>query len=170
MLGEKRKRIARTSLEAAKLETRRVIAQIAAGRQHEEPLSLAETEDYQLAKERLAPFKISLLTAIEEWIAGRGKNSQVTGKTVAEVMEEFLTSKQVAGASVFHLKDRKYRMQKFAAVSPDRIDRISTHEFEIWMNGLGVSGRTRNNYRNAAEARLSFPSCALSGAALWPVR
>ncbi len=71
MLGEKRKRITRTSLEAAKLEARRVIAQIAAGRQHEEPLSLAEAEDYRLAKERLAPFKVSLLTAIEEWIAGR---------------------------------------------------------------------------------------------------
>jgi integrase len=149
MLGEKRKRITRTSLEAAKLEARRVIAQIAAGRRNEEALSLAEVEDYRLAKERPAPFKVSLLTAIEEWIAGRGKSAQVTGKTVPEVMEEFLTSKQVEGASVFHLEDRKYRMQKFAAAFPGRIDRISTHEIEVWMNGLGVSGRTRNNYRNA---------------------
>ncbi len=149
MLGEKRKRITRTSLEAAKLEARRVIAQVAAGRRNEEALSLAEVEDYRLAKERLAPLKVSLLTALEEWIAGRGKSAQVMGKTVPEVMEEFLTSKQVEGASVFHLEDRKYRMQKFATAFPGRIDRISTHEIEVWMNGLVVSGCTRNNYRNA---------------------
>ena len=149
LLGEKRKRITRTSLEAAKLEARRLIAQIASGRAHEEPMTLAEVEDYRLAKGKLVPFGVSLLSAVEEWIAGRGKTPRIITKTVAEVAEEFLISKRVEGVGFFHLEDRKYRMNKFAASFPGRIDQISAHEIEVWLNGLGVSARTRNNYRNA---------------------
>ena len=149
LLGEKRKRITRTSLEAAKIEARKLIAQIASGRAHEEPMTLSEVEDYRLAKGKLGPFNVSLLTAVEEWIAGRGKTPRLITKTVAEVADEFLTSKRVEGAGFFHLEDRKYRMNKFATSFPGRIDLVSTHEIEVWLNGLKVSGRTRNNYRNA---------------------
>ena len=149
LLGEKRKRITRTSLEAAKIEARKLIAQIASGRAHEEPMTLSEVEDYRLAKGKLGPFNVSLLTAVEEWIAGRGKAAGLITKTVAEVADEFLTSKRVEGAGFFHLEDRKYRMNKFASSFPGRIDLVSTHEIEVWLNGLKVSGRTRNNYRNA---------------------
>ena len=149
LLGEKRKRITRTSLDAAKIEARKLIAQIASGRAHEEPMTLAEVEDYRLAKGKLVPFGVSLLSAVEEWIAGRGKTPRIITKTAAEVAEEFLTSKRVEGVGFFHLEDRKYRMNKFAASFPGRIDQISAHEIEVWLNGLGVSARTRNNYRNA---------------------
>ncbi len=149
LLGKARKRITRASLDAAKIEARKLIAQIASGRAHEERMTLAEVEDYRLAKNKVAPFGMSLLSAIEEWIAGRGKTPRVISKTVAEVVEEFLTSKRVEGVSFFHLEDRKYRMNKFAAAFPGGIDQITTHEIEIWLNGLGISGRTRNNYRNA---------------------
>ncbi len=149
LVGKKRKRITRASLDAAKIEARKLIAQIASGRAHEERMTLAEVEDYRIAKNKLAPFGMSLLSAIEEWIAGRGKIPRVISKTVAEVVEEFLTSKRVEGVSFFHLEDRKYRMNKFAAAFPGPIDQITTHEIEVWLNGLGISGRTRNNYRNA---------------------
>jgi integrase len=150
LLGEKRKRITRASLEAAKLEARKLIAQIASGRQHEEPLTLAEVEDYRLAKNLLAPHRVSLVTAIEEWIAGRAKTSARTvTKKVPEILEEFLTSKQTEGVSFFHLEDRKYRLKKFASAFPGRIDLITTPEVEVWLNGLSVGSRTRNNYRNA---------------------
>jgi hypothetical protein len=49
LLGEKRKRITRASLDAAKVEARKLIAQIASGRAHEEQMTLAEVEDYRLA-------------------------------------------------------------------------------------------------------------------------
>lgn len=150
LLGEKRKRITRASLDAAKLEARKLIAQIASGRAHEEPMTLAEVEDYRLAKDKLAPFKVSLLTAVEEWIAGRSKTSRVITKSVREIVDEFLVSKEVEGVSFFHLEDRKYRLKKLAGAFPGRIDQITTHEVETWLNGLGVSARTRNNYRNAA--------------------
>lgn len=110
LLGEKRKRITRTSLDAAKIEARKLIAQIASGRAHEEPMTLAEG--------KLVPFDVSLLSAVEEWIAGRGKTPRIITKTVAEVAEEFLISKRVEGVGFFHLEDRKYRMNKFAASFP----------------------------------------------------
>ena len=150
MVGKTRKRITRTSLDAAKTEARKLINQIASGRTHEVPLTLAQTEDYRLAMLKIAPFNVSLLTAVEDWIAGRGKNPHLVSKTVPQIVEEFLTAKQVEEASFYHLEDRKYRLNKFAKSFPGRIERISTHEIEVWLNGLAVSGRTRNNYRNAA--------------------
>lgn len=148
-LGGKRKRITRASLETAKIEARKLIAQIATGRAHEEPLTLAEVEDYRLAKNKIAEFGVSLLTVVEEWLGGKGKIKKLIAKNVAEIIEEFLTSKRVEGVSPFHLEDRKCRLNRFAAACPGRIDRITTHEVEVWLNGLGVSARTRNNYRNA---------------------
>ena len=52
MLGENRKRITRASLDEAKIEARKLIAQIASGRAHEEVMTLAEVEDYRLAKKQ----------------------------------------------------------------------------------------------------------------------
>ena len=69
-------------------------------------MTLAEVEDYRLAKDKLTPFKVSLLTAVEEWIAGRGKTSRVITKTVSEIIDEFLTTKQVEGVGFFHLEDQ----------------------------------------------------------------
>ena len=88
-------------------------------------MTLAEVEDYRLAKGKLVPFGVSLLSAVEEWIAGRGKTPRIITKTAAEVAEEFLTSKRVEGVGFFHLEDRKYRMNKFAASFPGRIDQLS---------------------------------------------
>ena len=68
VLGGKRKRITRASLDSAKIEARRLLAQIGSGRQAEELLSISEAEDYRLAKEKLAPHGVTLLTAVEEWI------------------------------------------------------------------------------------------------------
>ena len=46
-----------------KTEARKLIAQIASGRAYEEPMTLAEVEDYRLAQGRLVPFGVSLLGA-----------------------------------------------------------------------------------------------------------
>ena len=140
-----------TYLEAAKIEARLVIAKIAKGRQHEELLPIAEVEDYRLAKERVKPFGVSLLTAIDEWVADRSKKAAVVAKNVPEIVEEFLTSKKVEGVSFFHMENRKYRLNTFASAFTGKIDRITTHEIEVWLNSLEVSGRTRNNCKRSAK-------------------
>ncbi len=149
LLGETRKRITRTSLEKAEVEARKLIAQIASGRAHEEPMTLSEVQDYRLAKGKIAGMEVSLLTVVEEWLAGKSRARRNITKKVGEVLDEFLASKEVEGASFFHREDRKYRLKKFAEAFSGKIDQITTHEVEVWLNGLGVNGRTRNNYRSA---------------------
>ena len=149
MLGEKRKRVTRTSLEAAKLEARKLINQIASGRSDQAALSLAETEDYRLAKQRLAPFDVSLLTAVEDWISNRRRTGSLVAKRVTVVVAEFLAEKELEGVGSLHLSDRKSRLKKFAASFQGRIDRITAIEIQVWLKEIGGSHRTRSNYRNA---------------------
>lgn len=52
-LGKERKRITRSSLDAAKTEARSLIS---AGRVNEEPLTRAEAQDYRLAMKKLEPY------------------------------------------------------------------------------------------------------------------
>jgi integrase len=149
LVGKTRKRITRTSLDAAKIEARKLIAQIISGRKNEELLSIGEAEDYRLAKQKLAPYGISLLTAVEDWINHHQRSKQLITKTVPSVVEEFLTAKELEGVGKLHLVDRQSRLKRFARSFSGRIDRITTAEIELWLRENGRSRRTQSNYRNA---------------------
>jgi len=156
MLGGKRKRITRASLDAAKIEARRLLAQIASGRQDEELLSIAEAEDYRLAKEKLTSHGVSLLTAVEEWISFKTKIGQLVAKTVPEIVNELLTAKEVEGVSKRHLEDRRSRLNRFAREFSCRIDRVTANDIELWLKRLDISSRTKNNYRSALQQLFRF--------------
>ncbi len=156
VLGETRKRITRTSLEAAKLEARKLIAQIASGRSDEVPLTLLEAEDYRLSKQKLVPYGISLLTAIEEWISYHSKAKHLIEKPVPEVVEEFLALKKLEGVSPLHLADRQSRLRRFAKGFPGRIDRVATSEIELWLTAIKGTRCTQRNYRNAVLQLFRF--------------
>jgi len=156
MLGTQRKRITRASLEAAKIEARRLIAQISSGRRNEDLLSISEAEDYRLAKHRVAPFGVSLLGAIEEWIIFKTKIGKLTSKAVPDIVDELLTAKELEGISQRHLEDRRSRLNRFAREFPGRIDSITATEIEHWLNGLKIGSRTKNNYRSALQQLFRF--------------
>ena len=156
VLGGTRKRITRTSLEAAKTEARRLLAQISTGRQNDAFLSIAEAEDYRLAKQKVREHGVSLLTAIEEWISLRTKIGQVTPKSVPEIVEELLTAKELEGVSKRHLEDRRSRLHRFADDFQGRIDHITAAEMDRWLNGMKISTRTKNNYRGAIQQLFRF--------------
>ena len=137
VIGGSRKRITRASLDAAKIEARRLLAQIASGRQDEKLLSISEGEDYRLAKEKLAPHGVSLLTAVEEWISFKMKIGQLVSKTVPEIVSELLTAKELEGVSKRHLEDRRSRLNRFAQEFSCRIDRVTTKDIELWLNRFG---------------------------------
>ena len=81
-LGGTRKRITRTSLESAKIEARRLLAQIAAGRGDETLLTRAEAEEYRLAKAKIEKYEISLLKVVEDWIASHQRAKSLVRKTL----------------------------------------------------------------------------------------
>ena len=156
VIGGSRKRITRASLDAAKIEARRLLAQIASGRQDEKLLSISEGEDYRLAKEKLAPHGVSLLTAVEEWISFKMKIGQLVSKTVPEIVSELLTAKELEGVSKRHLEDRRSRLNRFAQEFSCRIDRVTTKDIELWLNRFEISSRTKNNYRGAIQQLFRF--------------
>ena len=156
VLGGKRKRITRASLDSAKIEARRLLALIGSGRQAEELLSISEAEDYRLAKEKLAPHGTTLLTAVEEWIGFKAKIAQLVPKTVPEIVAELLTAKELEGVSKRHLEDRRSRLNCFAKEFSCRIDRVVAKDIELWLNRLKISSRTKNNYRGAIQQLFRF--------------
>jgi integrase len=156
MMGRTRKRITRTSLEAAKIEARRLIAQISSGRQDEKILSISEAEDYRLAKEKLAPHGVSLLTVVEEWISFKTKTGQLLRKTVPEIVSELLVAKELEGVSKRHLEDRRSRWNRFAREFSGKIDIITAADIEGWLKRQNISPRTKNNYRGALQQLFRF--------------
>ena len=149
VIAGKRKRITRFSLDAAKLEARRILALDAKGRDSEEPLPNAEAEDYRMAKHKLAPYNISLHSVVEDWISLHLRSKNVIPKSVPEAVNEFLVAKQVEGVSPLHLSDRQSRLRKFAISFRGRVDRVTENEVEEWLSQIKGSRRTRRNYRDA---------------------
>jgi integrase len=156
MLGRTRKRITRASFSKAEVEARKLITQIASGRSHEVPLSISETEEYRLAKLKLAPFKMPLLAAIDEWISNHRRTGDLVVKNLPVVVAEFLAEKELEGIGQLHLSDRQSRLKKFAASFKGRIDRITATEVELWLKEIGGSRRTKSNYRNALVQLFRF--------------
>ena len=156
VIAGKRKRITRASIDVAKLEARRLLALVAGGRSTEQPLSISEAEDYRLAKGKLMPFGVSLMSVVDDWIHHYHRNKAVVEKKVPEIVSEFLETKKADGVSQFHLSDRQSRLRKFAAAFSSRIDRITTAEIEQWLGTLGGSRRTKKNYRDAVTQLFRF--------------
>ncbi len=155
-LGGRRKRIARTSLDAAKLVARKLLAQVAAGRQGEDLLSMAEAEEYRLAKDKVAEHGVPLLTALDEWISLKTKKAHFISKGVAEIVQELLETKIAEGVSQRHLEDRRSRLNRFAIDFPCPIDRVTPGDIESWLKRLKIASRTKNNYRSALQQLFRF--------------
>jgi integrase len=156
MLGTRRTRITRASLDAAKMEAHRLIAQISSGRHDEPLLSIAEVEDYRLAKQKLNGHGVSLLAAIEEWVESKSRKTNFTPKTIPQIVEELLAKKKAEGISKRHFEDRRDRWNRFARDFTGRIDQVTAKEIETWLNRLKVASRTKNNYRDAIQQLFRF--------------
>jgi hypothetical protein len=148
-LGGARNRITRTSLEGAKIEARRLLAQVASGRGNKMLLTRAEVEEYRLAKAKIEKYELSLLNVVKDWIASHQRAKSLVRRNLPELVEEFLAEKEFEGVSRLHLADRKSRLRKFAGGFQGRVDRITTAQIKVWMREFGQSRRTQKNYRDA---------------------
>ncbi len=81
-------------------------------------MTLAEVEDYRLAKNKVAPFEMSLLSAVEEWIAGHGKIERfIFKKLLPKSFEAFLTSKPIEDHGARGEKDDEQRDPELRTVT-----------------------------------------------------
>ena len=160
-----------TDLDKAKKFTRETATRLQAGLGGELTLTGKVRDDYMLAAHKLQQFNIPLTTAIDEYVECKKVNvpmlaacqfykdkHQVTlpQKFPAEVVEEFLTVKKQDGMSYYYLHDCKCRLGKFAQDMKCNIADIDANAVDVWLRGLQVTGRTRNNYRAMLKTLFRF--------------
>ena len=77
-------------------------------------------------------------------------------KTVAEVVEELIKGKEAKGRSLFHTKDLRLRLGRFADAFHCPIASVDPCDIDRFLNSLKLSGRSKNNFRRAIGMLLKF--------------
>ena len=77
-------------------------------------------------------------------------------KLLPEVVEELFAAKQTDGMSAVYLKDLRGRLGRFAQAFKITIAMVTTAEIDDFLRSLGLSGRSRNNYRRAIATLFYF--------------
>ena len=75
---------------------------------------------------------------------------------VHEVVEEFIAAKEKAGKSADYLTDLRFRSKKFATAFNLPILEVAAPDVRTWLESLGVSARSQNNYRRTLGTLFAF--------------
>ena len=118
-------------------------------------LSAADWQSYMAAKNLLQPFDIPLHDAIEEYVAMRKRNKTVE-KRVGDIVDELLAAKQNAGLSDRYLETLRAYLNRFADSFQTNIGTINTGAIALWLDGLKIGPRSRNNVRQAVVTLFNF--------------
>ena len=171
-LGEKRQRKTFADLEAAVTEAEVIATKLSAGELDVLTLTSADRSAYVRALEILKPTGAALESAAMQFaeaskLLGKASlleaaryfashHSNLTQKTVGEVVKELLTAKQADEASVVYVKSLNYHLGRFAESFPVGIATITPRQIEDFLRALGLSGRTRNNFRGSIGTLFHF--------------
>jgi integrase len=105
------------------------------------------------AKERLAPYGVSITQVVAEYISRRGSAST----TVDEVAELFLASRERLQRSRKHLDSLRRLFNRFGASFPkERLADLTSDQIDGWLHGLGVGPVTINSYRTLLHTLFAF--------------
>ena len=115
-------------------------------------LNLAVT-DYVAAMKRL-PENTSLKEAVDFYL--KRHPIGLPQKTVQEVVDELVESKENSGKSEIYTKKMSQRLGHFAKAFNVRISLVSGKQVEDYIRGLGVAGRTQNNNRQLINTLFRF--------------
>lgn len=91
--------------------------------------------------------------AVRYWAA---RNKQVTKKTVADVVTEFLAIKKGRGASARYMGDLKGRLDRFADDCKRDACKVTTADVQAWLDGLNLSPQSYRNYRTVLHTLFAF--------------
>lgn len=86
----------------------------------------------------------------------RHHSSTCPGKTVPEVVTEFVNSKKRDGFSKRYIEDCHARLNAFAQAFPVRIADVTTGQIQAWLDKLKAGPRSRNNVRNLITTLFNF--------------
>ena len=168
-----RKRQTFDNLDRAKTEAATAATQMTSGDLDVLELTSADRAAYLRAQQLLAPSGCSielaasqfaeavkrlgatpLLSAVDFYLS---KNADVvTGRTVPEVVAEFLAAKEQDGLSARYLKTLRYELGQFQAEFGGPITSVRGTDLDAWLRGSGWAPRTRNNLRNSVQMLFNF--------------
>jgi integrase len=151
------------SLDAAKHEAKLAVENIAKGMQADNDLKPQEREAYLAAIRLLEPFKMPLVSVVEEWVRCREKLAEVPllpaveeflrrargvtlGVKVPEIVGEFLTAKRTDAVSHRYLLQLTQTLRRFEQSFPGPILEVTAEKIDDWLRELKVTPRTRNGY------------------------
>jgi integrase len=103
----------------------------------------------------LAPFGKNIRDAVEFYLPHlQAMNRSCTFRALTD---ELLSAKKKDGASVRYLGDLRSRLGQFAASMGNKtVGSITAREVDEWLRALGVSARTRNNFRRVLIVAFNF--------------
>jgi integrase len=169
--GTKRRLIQFADLAEARDEASLVAEQLNAGQGAALELSGGDRDAYLYAVKKLKALKMELVPAIDEFIAAKkwdvplavaaksyheSHNRKLPDKSVADVVAEFLAAKKTDGRSIRYLQDCKARLERFSGAFKQNLKEVRTQELDVWLRGLKLSPRTRNNFRTVICSLFSF--------------
>ena len=169
------KRVRRTfgSLEKAKAEAQLIARKIQEGLSATNDLRPQEREAFLTARGMLLERDLPLLPVIEEYLQCRQRLGDVpllsaveeflrrtngikVGRTVPEIIPEFLQAKTEDRASKRYLDQLKHALNRFAKAFPCEILAIQTDDIDRWLRAMKVSPVTRNGILRMIKVFFSF--------------
>jgi hypothetical protein len=105
------------------------------------------------ARDRLAPYGVSLTAVVAEFVRRRGSASV----TVEDVTAQFIASRTKLGRSGKHLSSLRRLFARFGEAFPgERLADLTSAQVEDWLHGLGVGPVTVNTYRTLLHSLFEF--------------
>jgi len=144
------------------------------------------TKDFADAFKEFAPFNLTVLEAAQTFAKAlnrlngvpletaiaffeRHGRKVVTARKVPEIVQELVAAKQADHKGAYHIRDLETRLGRFAEAFPGDILGVTNTQIDEWLRNLRsrakhlrsnqsseITGKTRNNYRNAIVQLFNF--------------
>jgi integrase len=161
------------TLEKAREEAQRVARKIQEGQSYGNDLNPLQREALLTAERLVLPFKIPVVTALDEYVRCRVMLGDVPlmsavaefvhrhrgvlpGSKVPEVASECMRAKIEDNLSPIYLSQLKNNLSRFAQAFPGEIMSIQAGELDRWIRSLGGSPVTRNSVLRCIRVFFSF--------------
>lgn len=172
--GPKRNRQNFKAFEAAKKFARDRAEELAAGQANSPTVTIAQAQDMKEALRRIGLLGTPVHVVAGEYadvvnqLGGTGTLRQAVEfflhnsirsemqRTVAQVAEEFVSSKKANGCSRPYIEDCTWRLRRFAADFQMSIAHICTRDIEDWLCKRSTSLVTRNDFRRLIITLFNF--------------
>jgi len=161
------------SLEKAKAEAQLMARKIQEGKSSTNDLSSAQRENHLAAERLVAPFKMPLVSAVEEYtrcrellgdvplmmaiqeFVRRNRGVQL-GVKVPDLIDEFLKAKAEDNLSIGYRLQLSGSIKRFSVAFPGDILTIKSGDIDRWLRSLNHPPVTRNSLHRCVKVFFSF--------------